>query len=237
MVDKTIMPIKGKANGNIAPEYLNFIFTFIKNSKFQLHHSFSGFSRLGYIKLEEPFLSFFTNNFQLDKTITIDNKVYLSGYHKIKLINPFETRDETIFIRLCKYPELSPESIDLFIKNGVNMKAKDNLAIRLACDAGNIDLVSKLESLGCDLQASDGIGLSWAAESNRISMVKYLLTKNIQIKQSHHDPLLIAIRKRHTNLIKFLLENYKTIAKKYEINEYVKDIIDPELKTLILNKL
>jgi hypothetical protein len=237
--NKIVKQIKGKANGFIDPVYFQFIMDFIQYSKFKLDDQFKDFSKLGFIKLEEPFLSFFTQHFKLEKILINNSSIFLSGNHKIKLIKPFTITDESIFIRLCKYPQLSPEAIDLFIHNGVNITAKSNLAIKLACDAGNIELVKKLESLGANLNDSDGISLSWAAESNRISMVKYLLNKSIQITQPHHDPLLIAIRKRHINLIKFLLDSdYQSLAGWLDVSHFVTNIslIDPELYQKLLNK-
>ena len=75
---------------------------------------------------------------------------------------------------LGKRKEIDLDVIKDLVKEGADIHANDNEALRWAAENGHLDVVKYLVSMGADIHALDDGTLRWAAINGHKDVVKYL---------------------------------------------------------------
>ena len=65
--------------------------------------------------------------------------------------------------------------VRLLIKNGADVSARDNFALRSASYNGNLEVVRLLIDIGADVSALDNYALKWASYYGHLEVVKLLI--------------------------------------------------------------
>jgi len=93
------------------------------------------------------------------------------------------------------------------IKNGVDITANDNLAIRWASQNGHLKVVKYLHENGADITANTNFGIRWASRYGHLKVVKYLHENGADITASGNFAIRWASRNGHLEVVKYLYEN------------------------------
>ena len=67
------------------------------------------------------------------------------------------------------------ETFKYLVKNGVDIKAGDNFAVRWASIYGHLDVVKYLVENGADIKADNNYAVSWASINGHFDVVNYLV--------------------------------------------------------------
>jgi len=81
------------------------------------------------------------------------------------------------------------ETWEWMIKQGINIHAWDDYALRWSASNGNINVVKFLVENGADIHAMDDETLRWSAENGHIDVVKFLVENGADIHVENDYPL------------------------------------------------
>jgi ankyrin repeat protein len=105
----------------------------------------------------------------------------------------------TLKIIVCRgYLDLLKYLVSL----GIDIKLKNNQAIKDACENGKIEIVKYLIELGADFRVNNDLPIKLASEYNHVEVVRYLHGKGADI---HKGPIKIATRSRALDVVKYLV--------------------------------
>jgi ankyrin repeat protein len=77
-----------------------------------------------------------------------------------------------LLINACRDGDL--ELVKYCLREGANIHAQNDFALRWASQNGHIEVVKYLVSQGADIHTFDDLALQWASENGHIEVVKYL---------------------------------------------------------------
>jgi len=72
---------------------------------------------------------------------------------------------------------LNTKVLDMLIKEGANVNAGDETALRWASENGHLEVVKYLVNKGADIHTEGECVLRWSANNGHLKIVKYLLNK------------------------------------------------------------
>jgi hypothetical protein len=98
------------------------------------------------------------------------------------------------------------ENLDYFIELGADVTINDNYALILACEAGDVEMVKRLELSGANIKSVEEKLLRIASSAGHLDVLKYLVYRS-NVCTSNNQPLILACRNGHLNAVKFLIEN------------------------------
>jgi ankyrin repeat protein len=92
------------------------------------------------------------------------------------------------------------------LRNGANIHAFDDGALRYASRNGHLEVVKYLVEQGADIHADDDGALRWASVNGHLEVVKYLVEKGANIHAENDYALRWASGNGHFEVVKYLLE-------------------------------
>ncbi len=120
------------------------------------------------------------------------------------------------------------ELIKSLLKEGLNIHASNEEALKWASNNGHLEVVKYLVEKGADIHAKDNTALRWAAENGHLEVVKYLLYDcYMKIKKETKDWLIKNGKKEILNLIEkrdLLFKLDKNIIQKDSIDKFNKKV-------------
>jgi len=96
--------------------------------------------------------------------------------------------------------------VKLLIKHGANVHANDNSSLRLAAGNGHYKIVKLLLKHGANVHADNDAALRWAVENEHYKIVKLLLKAGANVHANDNDALCSAAIHGYYNIIKLLLK-------------------------------
>jgi hypothetical protein len=99
-------------------------------------------------------------------------------------------------IRILKY----------LIKNGADIHANDDLAVRYAIENGHVETVKYLHSIevGVNPFTTSVSGFIFACGNGHLKMVDYLMDKNVDLGNKWRDAIFKARENGHINIVKYI---------------------------------
>ena len=82
-------------------------------------------------------------------------------------------------VRLGRKFKINLKVIKRLVKQGADIHAGDDVALRWAAEYGHLDVVKFLVKQGADIHAGDDAALRWAARYDHLDVVKFLEGKGI----------------------------------------------------------
>ena len=98
------------------------------------------------------------------------------------------------------------DNIEFLIKEGANVHAINDYALRWAVRNGHYEVVKLLLEYGADVHANNDYALRWAAEHGHYEVVKLLLEYKADVHASNDYALRWVVRNGHYEVVKLLLE-------------------------------
>ena len=99
------------------------------------------------------------------------------------------------------------ENVKFLLKNGTNIHAQNDEALRIASDCGHTEIVKLLIELGADIHAWDDDALRWASECGHIEIVKLLIEAGADIHARSDQALIWASMNGHIEIVKLLIDH------------------------------
>lgn len=100
--------------------------------------------------------------------------------------------------------KITPEVIERLIKEGADVHARNDEALRWATSKGYLEVVKVLLEYDADVRASDNEALCWAAEKGYLEIAKLLLKKGANVHADNNYPLRWANTFNHLEVVKLL---------------------------------
>jgi hypothetical protein len=99
------------------------------------------------------------------------------------------------------------ETWEWMIKQGINIHAKNDEALRYSAYYGHIDVVKFLVENGADIHAKNDEALRWSADNGHIDVVKFLVKNGADIHTENDSALRCSAHNGLFDIVKFLVEN------------------------------
>jgi len=106
-----------------------------------------------------------------------------------------------------KYVGKVIDNIKMLIKEGANVHAKDDYALRRAAGNGHYNVVKLLLKYGANVHANNDYALRRAAENGHYGTVKLLIENGADIHAKDDYALYWAAGNGHYDIVKLLIEN------------------------------
>jgi len=90
------------------------------------------------------------------------------------------------------------------IKQGINIHVYDDLALRVASDAGNLKVVKFLVEKGADIHAYNDLALRHASANGHLDVVKFLVEKGADIHAMNDYALTWASQNGHIDIVNYI---------------------------------
>jgi hypothetical protein len=194
--------IKGKSNGKIAPEYIEYVLESIKYFNYKINDR--DIENVGYIPLSKDIEHSFTNL----KIITLNNKQYFYTGNQLKLsVKPIFNND--IFVLIIKIGQSFEYIEKALLDSNVDPSCFENYAIRISSGLGNVELVKMLISNPrVDPSDSKNQAIRGASYYGHTEIVKILL-KDPRVDPSdlRNQAMHCASAKGHAEIVKILLKD------------------------------
>jgi ankyrin repeat protein len=108
---------------------------------------------------------------------------------------------------LGKRERITSKVIKRLVKEGADIHANNNCALRWAAGSGHLDVVKFLVENDADIHAYNDLALRWAAGSGHLDVVKFLVEKGADIHADNDYALRWTAGKGHLEVVKFLVKN------------------------------
>ena len=92
-------------------------------------------------------------------------------------------------------------------KNGANVTAVNNYAVRMAAENGHLAVVKYLHKNGANIAAYNNYAAVYAAENGHLEVVKYLYENGANITVGDNYAVGLAARNGHLEVVKYLHQN------------------------------
>ena len=109
--------------------------------------------------------------------------------------------------------------VKFLVEKGANIHAEDDSALRWAANHGHLDVVKFLVEKGANIHVKNECALRWAAENGYLGVVRYLIRKSADIS-TEDDTLELAMLDVNNNVGKFLVEQLKKSQRKEEVKMF-----------------
>ena len=106
---------------------------------------------------------------------------------------------------LGKRERITLKVIKRLVKEGADIHADDESALRRAAYNGHLAVVKYLVSEGADIHAVNDYALQWAAYYGHLDVVKYLVSEGADIHAVNDFALRLAAGKGHLTIVKYLV--------------------------------
>ncbi|BCS82625.1 ankyrin repeat protein [Cotonvirus japonicus] len=106
----------------------------------------------------------------------------------------------------CRYGDL--EKVKELVAKGVNVKARDNCALRWAAEYGNLEVVKFLIENKAEVTGSGSYALIMACENGYLEVVKYLVECGTNIKILNDRAIKRAHERGHNDIVEYLIKFY-----------------------------
>jgi len=110
-------------------------------------------------------------------------------------------------ISIHKIVDINYDIADNLIKNGANIIADNNSAVRLASGIGYLDVVKCLVDHGADVTACDNDAIRRAATNGHSETVKYLIEHGADVNADDNYAIRHAAKNGHLEVVKCLIEH------------------------------
>jgi ankyrin repeat protein len=107
------------------------------------------------------------------------------------------------------------KAVKQFMAAGVDIHAKDEAALRLACTHGHLEIVKFLVEAGADISVNDHQPLKWAVLRGRIEVVKFLVEKGTDIHANDGLAMSWACEGGYLEIVKYFVAQARSY---YETN-------------------
>lgn len=165
---KRVEQIKGKANGKVAPKYINYCLKALRY--FNKNVSSAELENLGYSS--EIDIKWVKRHFENYKIIKFNNKSYLYTENKLKLVKPPKKKNKQILKHFTRHDQC-PEFMHYLVDNvKITLDWLDKM-LASACTNNNLSLVKKLIAAGARVGSNSC--LSIAASKGHLDLVKWLI--------------------------------------------------------------
>ncbi len=99
------------------------------------------------------------------------------------------------------------EVVEYLYENGADITAEDNEAVRWAAENGYLGVVKYLHQNGADITAQNNAAVRWAAAYGYLEVVKYLHRNGADITAMNNYSAVWAARNGYLEIVKYLYEN------------------------------
>ena len=96
------------------------------------------------------------------------------------------------------------DHVIISLKNGANIHANDDYALRWASQNGHIDVVKYLVDNGANIHPRDDYALRWASHNGHIEVVRYLVSRGDNIHALDDFALRHSSLNGHTEVVNYL---------------------------------
>ena len=152
-----------------------------------------------YFSDEKHIYSFLGNHYWIREVTLPENE---------KVIRDKRDKWRTHQLILSKRKDLSKVATwKWMLKQGIDIQAKDNGAIRWASQNGHLPVVKYLHENGSDITAFNNYAIRWASLNGHLEVVKYLHENGADIQADDNLSIRWASLKGHLEVVKYLHEN------------------------------
>jgi ankyrin repeat protein len=118
-------------------------------------------------------------------------------------------------------------TIESLVSKGADIHYQDDMALRNACDAGNLEIVKYFVEQGANIHAANDDALCGACGYGHLDIVVFLIEKGANIDSADGVPLMWAISHGHIDVVKYLLGKGVDLTKQkdkilYHAEKYAK---------------
>ncbi len=99
------------------------------------------------------------------------------------------------------------KAVNELIEKGVNIKAKNNIALIEASKHGHIEIVKLLINKGANVKAQNHKAIQLACEYNHMEIVKFLVDQGSFLTANNNKSIQLACKRGNLEIIKYLIEN------------------------------
>jgi len=168
------------------------------------------------------------NKIKTNKVILHEPLMSLVEFIDIAVKNDIQYH--TAFCWACENNYL--DVVECLIKNGANIHAQNDEALRYASENGHLAVVKLLIYNGCDIHANDEYALIGASVNGHLEIVEYLISNGADIHAQNDWALRWASEYGHKDVVKYLNNHIKN----EEIEELQKQLLDIQNKLNVLMK-
>jgi ankyrin repeat protein len=110
------------------------------------------------------------------------------------------------------------------IKDGANIHANDDKALRYASSCGHLNLVKEFVEKGANVHAKNDEALRWSAANNKLEIVKYLISKGADIHALGEYALIHA---SSSEMVEYLISEMDPEYVISKLPKFIKYITNP----------
>lgn len=131
-----------------------------------------------------------------DEDVYVDDNIFRT--HRLVIKKIMQLDEAETWMYLCK--------------NGANVTADGNYAVRRAAENCHLEVVKYLHQNGADVTAVNNYAVRMAAENGHLAVVKYLHKNGANIAAYNNYAVVYAAENGHLEVVKYLYENGANIT-------------------------